>query len=675
MIKKRGSEVDNYDYMDTEPRVDMKAMYDGPDSAEVYDRGYDDAVNGKPNKEPDNVLYSDGYGEGAKSGNEERVDNVFGPSKSSHKTSYPRLGRKSKKRSTFRTAGPMDMNKAWYVITFDNGKQLVECLDDDDVAAIEAGNSLSLVESCSGPYEDESEAYAALTNGSPNYDQKNFNMIEGKKTASIKYPNIVIDLMNIDGNAYSIMGAAQKAMRRGGVSAEEIKAYLAEATSGDYDHLLQTTMRWIDTFGTRTHDDDYDEDDYDEDDDDDDHYSSKTSGHHQRLLGMEIQWRDDSLRSTGTDGIFDYDVVKISSNDISGIAVWNIIISVPQDREEVAVWQNWVGHLETAKLLAEDYSENYAKELYNEDPSSYSSKKTAASLMWEWYVNPENGEGHYQATGTGKWWSLWPVFPDHSEWQAIIEDSRANAYENVSPLRSLKEAFAWCQHVESDFGTLLDEAVRDGLLKRPNFTPTRFRPSSETQLRSSKKIAMDPVGSEDEDIDNDGDTDESDSYLHNRRDEITDEVKSSKIAMDPVEDGDEDQEDEDEEEGDYIDEWNKNNPDDYFDYDNPEIDFREKAGKKTAAMLDPKQMSPGQVYELTFYHDQQNSRKINPEYSAGKFLRYYMEDGEPLAEFESFDISSHQLYTWSAYYSNGYPDTPAGWYYGSSMEPIEFSTQ
>jgi hypothetical protein len=26
----------------------------------------------------------------------------------------------------------------------------------------------------------------------------------------------------------------------------EIEEYIAEATSGDYDHLLQTTMRWVD---------------------------------------------------------------------------------------------------------------------------------------------------------------------------------------------------------------------------------------------------------------------------------------------------------------------------------------------------------------------------------------------------------------------------------------------
>ncbi|MDA8874751.1 hypothetical protein N9H78_03665 [Winogradskyella sp.] len=41
------------------------------------------------------------------------------------------------------------------------------------------------------------------------------------------------------------MGATTKALRRVGVSKEEQDAYFAEATSGDYDHLLSTTMKWV----------------------------------------------------------------------------------------------------------------------------------------------------------------------------------------------------------------------------------------------------------------------------------------------------------------------------------------------------------------------------------------------------------------------------------------------
>lgn len=60
-----------------------------------------------------------------------------------------------------------------------------------------------------------------------------------------KHPEIVVPLLGEDGNAFAIMGAVRQAMRRNGVSAEEIAQYLEEAMSGDYDNLLQTTARWV----------------------------------------------------------------------------------------------------------------------------------------------------------------------------------------------------------------------------------------------------------------------------------------------------------------------------------------------------------------------------------------------------------------------------------------------
>lgn len=59
-----------------------------------------------------------------------------------------------------------------------------------------------------------------------------------------KYPNVVVS-SDIDGNAFSIIGAVSGAMRRGGVSNDEIKQFQTEAMSGDYDNLLQTVMKWI----------------------------------------------------------------------------------------------------------------------------------------------------------------------------------------------------------------------------------------------------------------------------------------------------------------------------------------------------------------------------------------------------------------------------------------------
>ena len=63
--------------------------------------------------------------------------------------------------------------------------------------------------------------------------------------STIKYPTVYVDLYDIDGNAFAIMGAVTKAMRREGISQEEQDAYFKEARSGDYNHLLATTAEWV----------------------------------------------------------------------------------------------------------------------------------------------------------------------------------------------------------------------------------------------------------------------------------------------------------------------------------------------------------------------------------------------------------------------------------------------
>lgn len=63
---------------------------------------------------------------------------------------------------------------------------------------------------------------------------------------NVKYPGIRVQLTGRDGNAFMVMGLVQKAMQRAGVPKYEIDAYLQEAMSGDYDHLLSTTMQWVD---------------------------------------------------------------------------------------------------------------------------------------------------------------------------------------------------------------------------------------------------------------------------------------------------------------------------------------------------------------------------------------------------------------------------------------------
>jgi hypothetical protein len=59
------------------------------------------------------------------------------------------------------------------------------------------------------------------------------------------YPDITVKLVGEDGNAFNIIGKVRTAMRRGGVDQEQFLKYQAEATSGDYDNLLQVTMKWV----------------------------------------------------------------------------------------------------------------------------------------------------------------------------------------------------------------------------------------------------------------------------------------------------------------------------------------------------------------------------------------------------------------------------------------------
>ena len=62
-----------------------------------------------------------------------------------------------------------------------------------------------------------------------------------------RYPEVQVQLSGEDGNAFAILGRTSAALRQAGVAQEEIDTFFAEATSGDYDHLLHTTMAWVDS--------------------------------------------------------------------------------------------------------------------------------------------------------------------------------------------------------------------------------------------------------------------------------------------------------------------------------------------------------------------------------------------------------------------------------------------
>jgi hypothetical protein len=60
-----------------------------------------------------------------------------------------------------------------------------------------------------------------------------------------KYPEITARISSVDSNAFMIMGTVTRAMKRGGVPKEDIDAYFAEATSGDYDKVIRTSFKYV----------------------------------------------------------------------------------------------------------------------------------------------------------------------------------------------------------------------------------------------------------------------------------------------------------------------------------------------------------------------------------------------------------------------------------------------
>lgn len=61
-----------------------------------------------------------------------------------------------------------------------------------------------------------------------------------------KHPEITVQLLGQDGNAFNVLGLCKRAMERNHLPQEEINQFIKEATSGNYDHLIATVMSWFD---------------------------------------------------------------------------------------------------------------------------------------------------------------------------------------------------------------------------------------------------------------------------------------------------------------------------------------------------------------------------------------------------------------------------------------------
>jgi hypothetical protein len=61
----------------------------------------------------------------------------------------------------------------------------------------------------------------------------------------VKYPEVKVQLVGNDGNAFSILGNCKTAAKKAGLTKKQIDEFLNEAMSGDYSHLLGTCMEYF----------------------------------------------------------------------------------------------------------------------------------------------------------------------------------------------------------------------------------------------------------------------------------------------------------------------------------------------------------------------------------------------------------------------------------------------
>jgi hypothetical protein len=63
-------------------------------------------------------------------------------------------------------------------------------------------------------------------------------------TVQVLYPEVEVELSGSDGNAFAVLGKVKKALKSE-VGQDAADKFMKEATSGDYDHLLQTCFKFV----------------------------------------------------------------------------------------------------------------------------------------------------------------------------------------------------------------------------------------------------------------------------------------------------------------------------------------------------------------------------------------------------------------------------------------------
>jgi hypothetical protein len=64
-----------------------------------------------------------------------------------------------------------------------------------------------------------------------------------------KYPHVRVQLIGRDRDAFAVLGRVCVALRRAKVPNDQIRAFMTDAMSSDYDHLMRTCSRWVDCDG------------------------------------------------------------------------------------------------------------------------------------------------------------------------------------------------------------------------------------------------------------------------------------------------------------------------------------------------------------------------------------------------------------------------------------------
>ncbi len=57
--------------------------------------------------------------------------------------------------------------------------------------------------------------------------------------------NVTVNLSDIGGNVVAVLNVVSRGLKGAGAPQSEIDEFKSEATSGNYDHVIQTAMKWV----------------------------------------------------------------------------------------------------------------------------------------------------------------------------------------------------------------------------------------------------------------------------------------------------------------------------------------------------------------------------------------------------------------------------------------------